>query len=204
MPDNPPKAGPPIDGTEPICRKESPSAADVIADLRRQLADLRVINQTQGTRIAQLEDEAGSLRRELQAEKDDRAADVERLAREVREAQAAKDDAEAACAAIRLFVATEMEWQGFRSEMMEHDFKATGASAENCRTLVEYLKQFKAGIPGQALLDRLAKVPSAIHAAYLEGWDDREAEGGEILYEAIQDAAWRDSDAAEAAKEEEP
>lgn len=39
MTDRLPKAGPPIDGTEPICRKESPSAADVIADLRRQLAE---------------------------------------------------------------------------------------------------------------------------------------------------------------------
>lgn len=58
-----------------------------IPGLRKRIADLHRAK-------ALCEDEAGNLRRELQAEKDDHAADVERLAREVREAQAALSQAQ--------------------------------------------------------------------------------------------------------------
>jgi len=89
------------------------------------------------------------------------------------EAKAAREQAEAACAAMRGFIATELNWQGFRSEMLECDFKGTGATAENCRKLADYLKSLKDGVPGQAFLDEMERL------------EERSRQADLLLYQAM-------------------
>lgn len=92
-----------------------------------------------------------------------------KLRTELEQLRAERDQARAACAAIRDFVATEMDWQWFRAEMMEHDFAETGVTAKNAKALQEYLRTFSPETSGQALLDRMERLEEALREVVEDG-----------------------------------
>jgi len=84
------------------------------------------------------------------------AKDAYKLVAGIEHLERKLEQAEAAVAACRNFIATEMGWEWFRSEMLENDFTETGESADNARKLGAFLRDLDLGIPGESILNNLA------------------------------------------------
>lgn len=128
-----------------------------VAELEAALAAERQRLEAAEAKALRLEIDTNRIEADLEKWREGSRPDILRLRDQCNELIDQRDAANAACAAYRKFISTEMTWLDFRDDMLKET-----ASGKNARKLEAWLEKHGMTNAGQPILDELARLREAL------------------------------------------